>query len=153
MMHPGYLNQNYVGPSAPVDDELSVISIQTAGGKPLGVLTNFSMHYHGGGGPADYFGLFADRLAKRLESEGRIPVLAMSQGTSGDLHWMNYGKPNKGSNVSRYADGLVELTVQVLENIRYQDALPWRWTRKSSPCPAGYLMRNASLGPTSCSPT
>ena len=89
MMHPGYLNQNYVGPSAPVDDELSVISIQTAGGKPLGLLTNFSMHYHGGGGPADYFGLFADRLAKRLESEGRTPVCAMSQGTSGDLHWMN----------------------------------------------------------------
>ncbi len=121
MMHPGYLNQNYVGPSAPVDDELSVISIQTAEGKPLGVLTNFSMHYHGGGGPADYFGLFADRLAKRLESEGRIPVCAMSQGTSGDLHWMNYGKPNKGSNVSRYTDGLVEITVQALENIRYQD--------------------------------
>ena len=130
MMHPGYQNQNYVGPSAPVDDELSVISIQTAGGKPLGVLTNFSMHYHGGGGPADYFGLFADRLAKRLESEGRIPVCAMSQGTSGDLHWMNYGKPNKGSNVSRYADGLVELTVQALENIRYQDAPPLAMDQK-----------------------
>ena len=121
MMHPGYLNRNYVGPSAPVDDELSVISIQTSKGKPLGMLTNFSMHYHGGGGPADYFGLFADRLSKRLESEGRIPVCAMSQGTSGDLHWMNYAKPNKGSNVSRYSDGLVELVVQALENIRYQD--------------------------------
>ena len=130
MMHPGYMNQNYVGPSAPVDDELSVISIQTAGGKPLGVLTNFSMHYHGGGGPADYFGLFADRLAKRLESEGRAPVCAMSQGTSGDLHWMNYGKPNKGSNVSRYADGLVELTVQALGNIRYQDAPPLAMDQK-----------------------
>ena len=113
-----------------MDDELSVISIQTAGGKPLGVLTNFSMHYHGGGGPADYFGLFADRLAKRLESEGRTPVCAMSQGTSGDLHWMNYGKPNKGSNVSRYADGLVELTVQALKNIRYQDAPPLAMDQK-----------------------
>ena len=130
MMHPGYMNQNYVGPSAPIDDELSVISIQTSQGKPLGVLTNFSMHYHGGGGPADYFGLFADRLAKRLESEGRAPVCAMSQGTSGDLHWMNYGKPNKGSNVSRYADGLVELTVQALENIRYQDAPPLAMDQK-----------------------
>ena len=130
MMHPGYLNQNYIGPSAPVDDELSVISIQTSQGKPLGVLTNFSMHYHGGGGPADYFGLFADRLAKRLESEGRAPVCAMSQGTSGDLHWMNYGKPNKGSNVSLFADGLVELTVQALENMRYQDAPPLAMEQK-----------------------
>ncbi|MDP6118344.1 MAG: hypothetical protein QGG53_41295, partial [Planctomycetota bacterium] len=118
MMHPGYQNQSYVGPSAPIDDQLSVISIQTSKGKPLGVLANFSMHYHGGAGPADYFGLFADRLAKNLESEGRVPVCAISQGTSGDLHWMNYAKPNKGSNVSRYADGLVQLAAQALEGIR-----------------------------------
>ena len=130
MMHPGYQNQSYVGPSAPVDDQLSVISIQTAEGKPLGVLANFSMHYHGGGGPADYFGLFADRLAKRLESEGHAPVCAMSQGTSGDLHWMNYSKPNKGSNVSRYADDLVKLVVQALENIRYQDEPPLAMDQK-----------------------
>ncbi|MDC0157213.1 hypothetical protein OAK38_05590 [Verrucomicrobia bacterium] len=122
MMHPGYQNQSYVGPSAPIDDQLSVISIQTSQGKPLAVLANFSMHYHGGGGPADYFGLFADRLSTRLESEGHAPVCAMSQGTSGDLHWMNYGKPNKGSNVSRYADGLVELAAKTLEGIRYQSS-------------------------------
>ena len=121
MMHPGYQNQSYVGPSGPVDDELSVISIQTLKGKPLAVITNFSMHYYGGAGPADYFGLFAERLAKRLESGGSAPVCAMSQGTSGDLHWMNYGKPNNGSNASRYADGLVQLAAQALEGIRYQD--------------------------------
>jgi hypothetical protein len=130
MMHPGYQNQSYVGPSGPIDDELSVISIQTADGKPLAVLANFSMHYHGGAGPADYFGLFADRLAKRLESEDRAPVCAMSQGTSGDLHWMNYGKPNKGSNASRYADGLVQLAAQALEDIRYQDAPPLAMEQK-----------------------
>ena len=130
MMHPGYQNQNYVGPSAPIDDQLSVISIQTSQGKPLAVLANFSMHYHGGGGPADYFGLFADRLAKHLESEGHIPVCAMSQGTSGDLHWMNYGKANKGSNVSRYADGLVELAAQTLEGIRYQSSPPLAMEQK-----------------------
>ena len=130
MMHPGYQNQSYVGPSAPVDDQLSVISIQTSKGKPLAVLANFSMHYHGGSGPADYFGLFADRLTKRLASEGRVPVCAMSQGTSGDLHWMNYAKPNKGSNVTRYADKLVELTVQALENMRYLDAPPLAMDQK-----------------------
>ena len=58
------------------------------------------------------------------------PVCAMSQGTSGDLHWMNYGKPNKGSNVSRYADGLVELTVQELSNIRYQGIAPLAMDQK-----------------------
>ncbi len=124
MMHPGYQNQSYVGPSSPIDDELSVISIQTLKGKPLAVIANFSMHYYGGAGPADYFGLFADRLAKRLESDGQIPVCAMSQGTSGDLHWMNYSKPNKGSNVSQYADGLAQFAAQALENIRYQNTPP-----------------------------
>ncbi|NNE90612.1 MAG: hypothetical protein HKN23_03105, partial [Verrucomicrobiales bacterium] len=37
MMHPGYQSPNYVGPSGPVDDELSVLSIQTLKGEPLGV--------------------------------------------------------------------------------------------------------------------
>ena len=130
MMHPGYQNQSYVGPSGPIDDELSVISIQTADGKPLGVLANFSMHYYGGSGPADYFGLFADRLATGLESDGRAPVCAMSQGTSGDLHWMDYGKSNKGSNASRYTDGLVQLAAQALEEIRYQDTPPLAMEQK-----------------------
>ncbi|MFP6906726.1 MAG: LamG-like jellyroll fold domain-containing protein, partial [Verrucomicrobiota bacterium] len=130
MMHPGYQNPSYVGPSGPVDDELSVISIQTADGKPLGVLANFSMHYFGGSGPADYFGLFAERLATGLESDGRAPVCAMSQGTSGDLHWMDYGKPNKGSNASRYTDGLVQLAAQALEEIHYQDDPPLAMEQK-----------------------
>ncbi|MDF1859168.1 MAG: hypothetical protein P1U87_03070, partial [Verrucomicrobiales bacterium] len=120
MMHPGYQNPAYIGPSGPVDDELSVISIQTLKGKPLAVLANFSMHYFGGG-PADYFGLYSDRLAQKLGSEENVPVCAMSQGTSGDLHWMNYSQPNKGRNPSAYADGLVQITEQSLENIDYHE--------------------------------
>ncbi|MDH3582706.1 MAG: HEAT repeat domain-containing protein, partial [Phycisphaerae bacterium] len=124
MMHPGYQNRSYIGPSGPVDDELSVISIQTLAGEPLAVLANFSMHYHGGAGPADYFGLFSERLAQRLAVGGRAPVCAMSQGTSGDLHWMDYSKPNKGSNASRYTDGLVQIAERALEKIQYHQSPP-----------------------------
>ncbi|NNE93115.1 MAG: c-type cytochrome [Verrucomicrobiales bacterium] len=82
------------------------------------------MHYYGGDGPADYFGLFADRLAQKLESGDHKPVCAMSQGTSGDLHWMDYGQPNKGRNVSVYTDGLVTIAAQALKEIEYQNDPP-----------------------------
>lgn len=124
MMHPGYQNPAYIGPASPVDDELSVLSIQTANGQPLAILANFSMHYYGGNRPADYFGLFSDRLAERLKAEGRTPVCAMSQGTSGDLHWMDYSQPSKGANVSQYTDGLVDITAQALQEIQYSSNLP-----------------------------
>jgi hypothetical protein len=61
MMHPGYQNPEYIGPAGPVDDQLSLLSVQTAAGRPLCVLANFSMHYFGPGQAfsADYFGEFA----------------------------------------------------------------------------------------------
>lgn len=124
MMHPGYLNPSYVGPSGPVDDELSVLSIQTLEGKPLAVLANFSMHYYGGCGAADYFGLFSDRLAQSLGKGEHAPVCAMSQGTSGDLHWMDYSKANRGADASRYTDGLVQIAEQALEKIHYHESPP-----------------------------
>ena len=123
MMHPGYQNPAYIGPSGPADDELSVLSIQTLEGKPLAVLANFSMHFFGGS-PADYFGLFSDRLAKKLGNDEHAPVCAMSQGTSGDLHWMDYSQPNKGRNLSEYADGLVAIAEQALEKVDYHETPP-----------------------------
>src|SRR5262249_49606312 len=37
-MHPGFLSPDAIGPSGPVDDELSLLAMQTRDGKPLGVL-------------------------------------------------------------------------------------------------------------------
>ena len=122
MMHPGFQNPNYIGPSGPIDDELSILSIQALDGKPLGVIANFSMHYHGGGGgPADYFGLFSDRLAKQLAAGGREPVCAMTQGTSGDLYLSDYRGPQKKSEISSYTDGLVQLAREAAAKIKHQD--------------------------------
>ncbi|MDC0283030.1 hypothetical protein OAK69_00835 [bacterium] len=120
MMHPGFRNPKYVGPSGPVDDELSVLSIQALNGDPIGVLANFSMHYHGGGGgPADYFGLFSDRLAKQLAVGEREPVCAMTQGTSGDLHLRDYEGDRTNSDISIYTDGLVEIAKGAVGKVRY----------------------------------
>ena len=122
MMHPGYRNPKYIGPSGPVDDELSLLSIQALDGSPLAVLANFSMHYHGGGGPADYFGLFADRLAKRLTVDGKSPICAMTQGTSGDLYRVDYSGEKKSDDISRYTNELVELSGKALKETTYHQA-------------------------------
>ncbi|MEZ0273682.1 MAG: hypothetical protein ACAH88_02165, partial [Roseimicrobium sp.] len=47
MMHPGYESPNHVGPSGPVDPELSVLALQTKDGKPLALFANYSQHYFG----------------------------------------------------------------------------------------------------------
>ena len=111
-MHPGFLSPDAIGPSGPVDDELSLLAMQTRDGKPLGVLANFSMHYVGS--PllsADYFGRFAEHLGKRIDgSDGSTScIVSMSQGTSGDLASMNYGAPTAhAANTISYADELAD---------------------------------------------
>ncbi len=82
---------NLVRPAGPVDPEAGVLSIQHANGSPLAVLANYSIHYVGGYQrrhvSADYFGVFATQLAKRLKpGNGRPPFVGMlSNGTSGNI--------------------------------------------------------------------
>ncbi len=122
-MHPGFLSPDAIGPSGPVDDELSVLAMQTPNGKPLGLLANFSMHYVGSAIlSADYFGRFAEHLGKRLDgSDGSSScIVAMSQGTSGDLASMNYSAKQVSREYERYADELAALAEQAYRQVKYQ---------------------------------
>lgn len=125
-MHPGYQNPDFVGPSGPVDSELSLLSVQTADGRPLAVLANYSMHYFGS--PivsADYFGLFRNGLEKRLAgSSDARPMVMMSQGTSGDLMWMDYGKPKPTTALETYSDELAALAFAALGKVEYAADVP-----------------------------
>jgi hypothetical protein len=126
MMHPGYQNPAYLMPAGPVDSKLTLLSIQSADGRPITVLANYSMHYFGGteGFSADYFGDFAryleDKLGRDVPSTQPF-VGIMSQGTSGDLHWMDYSQP-KRENYSRhqYAKELGDIAIQALQRIEYR---------------------------------
>ncbi len=139
MMHPGYQNANYVGPAGPVDTGLSVLSIQTADGKPLAVLANYSMHYFGS--PlvsADYFGRFCEKLSQKIDGEAKgsagaspsqadspaqdaAPCVAiMSQGTSGDLHWMDYGQPQKRISLDEYSQQVADVAFKAYQTIEYR---------------------------------
>jgi putative membrane-bound dehydrogenase-like protein len=126
-MHPGYLSPDVIGPSGPVDPSLSVIAIQTAEGKPLGVFANYSQHYFGTQAvSADYYGDFCKYVAQLLDQpgEGNGPfVCALSQGTSGDLMWMDYGTAQKSITRQRYAEALARYAEKALQSIQYRDSV------------------------------
>ncbi len=130
MMHPGYQNPDYVCPAGPIDPQLWVISVVTAESEqPLCVLANFSMHYFGAGAgfSPDYFGQVAGELESRLESPHDDQtdrfVGIMSQGTSGDLHWMDYSKPQRQINRQQYARAITEKVLAARQRIQYRDDL------------------------------
>jgi hypothetical protein len=129
MMHPGYQNPDYIGEAGPVDTGLSLLSIQSADGtRPIALLANYSMHYFGAGAgfSADYYGRFCDLMEKKIASSnsgsGKAPfVAAMSQGTSGDLHWMDYSKPKKENyGIDQYTGELAAIAFSAFQKIDYQ---------------------------------
>ncbi len=122
-MHPGYQNPDAIAPSGPVDPAISLLSIQSPEGKPLALLANYSMHYFGS--PfvsSDYYGLFAANIAKRIGvGSGNGPFVAMmSQGTSGDQMWMNYGKPKADVTLEAYAQAVTDVAYRAYQQIEYR---------------------------------
>ncbi len=126
MMHPGYQNAEYLGPAGPVDSQLTLLAARTTAGEPIAVLGNYSMHYFGasGGFSADYFGAFSRYLEEKLgRDDSRNPGMVgiMSQGTSGDQHWMDYAQPQRTSySLEQYAQELGEMAVGAIERIDYR---------------------------------
>ena len=121
-MHAGRNWDDVTGESGPEDPDLTLISIQTKDGKPLAVLANFSMHYFGDKEiSADYFGLFADGLTKRLDPEGKM-VGIMSHGCSGDIYRVDYKVPEKDRpkpTIDEYANGLLDIAQKAYGQIKY----------------------------------
>ncbi len=126
-MHPGHGNKNAVGPTGPADPWLSFLSVQTAAGRPLSVLANFSMHYFGGhpGVSADYAGLFSERLAKRLAPGDAAFVGIMSQGTSGDSWWGDYRRAKRRPwSMQEYTGQLVDRVAKRLAKLEHSADVP-----------------------------
>lgn len=120
-MHPGHLHPDFVGPSGPADPWLTVLSVRHADGRPLAVLANFSMHYFGAAPvSADYFGLFCAKLEGRVGGGRKGFVALLSQGTAGDLHWMDYGKPQPQQTIDRYADAVADVAETALKTVRHR---------------------------------
>jgi len=126
-MHPGFQSPDAIGPSGPVDPDLSVLSIQSSDGKPLAVLANYSMHYYDSQPiSADYFGRFAVKIAKLIGVEGsQTPFVGiMSQGTSGDQMWMDYGAPRNAPGLDKYSEEVAQVAFKAYQTTKYHDWVP-----------------------------
>lgn len=128
-MHPGYQSPDAVGPSGPVDPGLSVVALQTLEGRPLALLANYSQHYYGS--PllsSDYYGRFCQHVASQLGADAAadpgVFVPIMSQGTSGDLMWMDYGAPAKDIGYDAYARAMAESVARLVRGMTFREWVP-----------------------------
>jgi hypothetical protein len=126
-MHPGYQNPDAIAPAGPVDPGLTLLSIQSRTGRPIAVLSNYSMHYYGAEPvSADYFGRFATAFAQLINAERVDPpfVGMMSQGTSGDQMWMDYSQPKQNPGLDAYAASVARVAHEAYKAIAYNDWVP-----------------------------
>jgi Concanavalin A-like lectin/glucanases superfamily/Neutral/alkaline non-lysosomal ceramidase, N-terminal len=126
-MHPGYQNPDFIGPSGPVDPDLSVVAVQSLEGRPIALLANYSMHYFGA--PilsADYYGRFPEKVGGLIGADTGDPpfVAIMSQGTSGDLMWMDYSRPKEQIDIDAYAEAVAQVAHGAYQKIQYHDWVP-----------------------------
>jgi hypothetical protein len=123
MMHPGYENPDYTGPSGPVDPALSMLAVQSLDGRPVALLANYSQHYFGAAPvSADYFGQFAEGIGKLIGAREGEPAFVgmMSQGTSGDLMWMDYSRPKTNLSAEQYTKELMQVAAAAHAKIAYR---------------------------------
>jgi len=134
MMHPGYQNAHYIGPCGPADPEVSVLAVQTADGKPMALLANYSMHYFGGSPiSADYNGDFARIISKTLADGDESFIAMMSHGTSGDQQWQDYSNPRKSISRQQYAQNVADAALRAYERIEFHNDLPLGVTQRHVP--------------------
>lgn len=127
-MHAARNWDDVTGPSGPEDPELSMIAFRGTDGRPLAVLANFSMHYFGDRPiSADYFGLFSDGFAARVEpdpADDRPPFVGvLSHGCSGDIWRRDYTLPpdeHPNPTIDEYTEGLLEIALAAYERIEYR---------------------------------
>jgi len=129
--NPGIKNPNLVEPAGPTDPEVSFISVQSADGKPLALLANYSLHYVGGVGPghisADYFGAFAVKIGQLLGA-GPEFVGIMSNGTSGDINNFDFrGSQEKQPPYGRIqivANDVAQAVAAAVKTVKHTDTVP-----------------------------
>jgi len=130
-MHPGHESPDAVGPSGPVDPQLSVLAVQRPDGKPLALLANYSQHYYGSQLlSSDYYGRFARHIATMLGADDSF-VGIMSQGTSGDLMWMDYGALKREIGYDAYAKEIAEHVATMVKGILWRDAVPLKMAERT----------------------
>jgi hypothetical protein len=136
--NPGIANPNVIGPAGPVDPQVSFVSVQSADGRPIALLANYSLHYVGGVPAdeisADYYAVFAERIGRRLGAERVDPpfVGMMSNGTSGDVNNNNVMAATRPAKQKPYeqmgliADMIADDVFKAHQSVAFHDHVPLR---------------------------
>jgi len=135
-MNPGYLNPGLIEPAGPIDPDVSFLSVQTPEGKPVALLANYSLHYVGGAPDlsADYFGAFAERIKQLLGGDDAF-VGIMSNGTSGDINNINFGKAGRGKQAPfeqcrLVADSVAHTVLASYKQVKHRPWAPLAMTQR-----------------------
>lgn len=99
-MNPPSASPELIKPAGPVDPEIVFLTVRSTGGRPIGLLANYGLHYVGPGLSgaqisADYFGVFSERIKEMLKADRQLPpfVGMMSNGASGDVTSTDRSRP------------------------------------------------------------
>jgi len=130
-MNPSPGSPDLIKPAGPTDPEIVFLSVQSRAGRPIALLANYSLHYVGGVTPrtfsADYYGLFAERMAELLGATRQDPsfVAIMSNGTSADVNNVNFPKgvvPEEPYvQMRRVANIIAAEVYRVYQTVTYKD--------------------------------
>jgi len=123
-MNPGYQNPNAVRRTGPVDDAVSVLSIQSRDGRPVALLANYSTHYAGAPAlSADYFAVFAEKIAEKIGApEGFVAM--MSNGTSGDANCCDFDHPRRAFDRFSVGEDTAAAALRAYRHIAYRNWVP-----------------------------
>ena len=126
MMHPGHNNPNAIRATGEPDPDVPVVSFQTKDGKPLAILSAYSLHYVGSVQPvsADYFAVVCDKLTTKVGGSGSF-MAAHANATSGDTWLMDYTeKERRKYTIDGVAEDVSQAAFEAYQNIRYFDWAP-----------------------------
>lgn len=134
-MNPRSGSDDLIEPAGPTDPEIAFLAVRAADdGRPLAVLASYSLHYVGGVPQghvsADYFGVFARRLARLLDADradsGFVAMLA--NGTSGDVNNINFRGGQEPlppyERMERVANRVAAEVYQALQHVSWRDEAP-----------------------------
>jgi hypothetical protein len=134
-MNPPRAHKDLVEPAGPTDPDVSILSVQTAAGKPLALLANYSLHYVGGFPElsADYFAVFAEKIGNLLEADKGF-VGIMSNGTSGNINNVNFrvqpAKQQTGEQIRIVADSVAQAAFKAYKTIEHRGSAPLAMAQK-----------------------
>ncbi|HIE27497.1 TPA: hypothetical protein EYP66_09440 [Candidatus Poribacteria bacterium] len=122
--NPGYKNPDIVRPAAPIDPDVGVMRVIGADSQTIALLTNFALHYVGGGPSdavsADYFAFWADSI-QRMHEEKFIAILA--NGCCGDINNVDVNNPPSRTGGYEHAKHVAAILAadvfSVSENLRF----------------------------------